>query len=504
MESSTPHISPLKQELSRILRNSVISDSRAEFRAYGDIGLPDMKSTALAVVSPSDYDDISSLLDFCREHETPLVPWGGGTNLCGALSPGKGHIILDMRRLSGILEVSPEKGFIRVQGGASIENVMDAARAGGCIFGHDPWSKKSATVGGSISLDSAGNLFSRYGSMGDNVLSLRVMTGTGDIIETGRELSKWSTAPRLQQLFVGSHGVFGIILEACLRIHPMPPVWKSLAFGFRDFDTFFDAFCALRVNHLEPDAAIGGTLPKRVADLLPGKEKLLIKLFKVPTGMFLCYGGSEAVTDAKVGQAKTVLAGFGRLLPQEYADEWWENRYTYFESEPSVTEAHLYPHVLDMTMPLDKVREMKDYAGKAAARHGLEDALSHTLFTTPDAYTAAFYLKEGEEIGDIINDLAARVIELGGTIARTHGLGSIFPPGIARAEVGAGPLKVIQDLKGIFDPHNLLNPGIFDIMITDAKTDPDPTDNERAALPRISAARGISAVTGHKDTGCDR
>jgi len=474
----------------------LISDSRAELIAYRDIAFPGRKAAALAVVSPGDYGDIRSLVLFCRGNGIPLVPWGGGTNLCGALSPEKGHIILDMRRLSKIIEVSPERGYLKAQAGATVESVMDAADAVGCIFGHDPWSKKSATIGGSISLDSAGNLFPRYGSMGDNVLSLKVMTGTGEMIETGRELSKYSTAPRLRQMFVGSHGVFGIILEASLRISPAPPAWKPLAFGFRDFDTFFRAFRALRENHIEPDAAIGGTLPQRIKELLPRKERFLIRMMKVPVGLFLCYGGRSEIVETKASLAGEVLGDHGRPLPQEYADDWWENRHTYFESEPSVTAAHLYPHVLDLTIPLDRVQEMKEFTEAVAARENLREALSHTLFTTPDAYTAAFYLKEGEDLGEVMNQLAARAVELGGSVARTHGLGRIFPPWIAGTEVGRDTLDMIRELKRIFDPGNILNPGIFDMTVTEdkgASTGDTPTagaagtrKNEGAAPPPVS------------------
>ena len=456
----------LFKELSSLLRNSVISDERIELLPYRDIAFPNKKSNALAVVSPVEEKDVVELLKFCNEKALPVVPWGGGTNLCGALSPNVEHVILDLRRMKKI-EVQPEKGFVLTQAGATIEEVQRAVEREGYFFAHDPWSRKSATVGGSLALDSAGTLYPKYGSIGDMLLSLKVVLPSGKVFKLGKELSKSSSSPPLANLFVGSEGMFGVILEAALKIYPKPEVFKAHGYGFQSFEQLFKAVLALCQRELLPDSFIGGTLPKRVTNHLPKKEKLLLKLGKINTGLYLCCCGKEEVVDSRLVQISKILRRYGRPLPQEYAEQWWKERHTYFETSPEIRKEELYPHVLDLTVPLDKVLEMKKWVEKLVAQKIGGDVISHTLFTAPDAYTVAFYLKRGECVDEIEKKIYEKVVEVGGTLTRTHGLGRLFSSKLIEKELGDGTLRILRQFKSMFDPNNILNPGVMNLFEND-------------------------------------
>ena len=462
-------MSSLADTLSSLLKDSVISDEKVELLAYRDIAFPDRKSTAQVIVCPKEEDDVVTLLRYCHENRLPVVPWGGGSNLCGALSPGRGHVILDLRQLNRIVELWPEKGFIRVQAGATIMEVQRAAEGEGAFFGHDPWSRRSATVGGSIALDAAGTLYSRYGSMGDQVLTLKLALATGEVLTLGKPLSKISSMPRFPQLFVGSEGAFGVILEAELKLRSRPETFAPLAYGFASFEDMFSALQKLRKAGLLPDSFIAGTLPKRVTEELPKKEQLLIKLGKISTGLYLCCCGKKEVVDTRLALIKESIGRCGRELPRDYAEEWWETRHTYFEASPEVQKAELYPHVLDLTMPLDRVLEMKDWVELEVGKAGLSEALSHTLFTTPDAYTVAFYLKKGEKVEELQQRIDQKAVELGGTLTRTHGMGRLFTSERVRSEQGEGAALFLRRLKELLDPHDILNPGVMGLSVSAAK-----------------------------------
>ncbi len=455
-------MSTLRPRLTTLLKDSIITDDRVDLAAYRDIAVPDAEIRDAVVVVPGTKEDVLLLLGFCNQQKIPLVPWGGGTNLCAALSPEGQHVVLDLRRLDRVLNVDSVNGTLRVQAGATIIKVQEAAKKEGCLFGHDPWSRRSATVGGSIALDAAGTLFSRFGSMGGQVLALKVALPSGEVLELGKGLSKCSSGPPLFSLFIGSEGALGIILEATLRIHPQIRVFKPKGFGFPDFQRMFHGLQALRESGLLPDSFIGGTLPKRVTVELPKAERLLIKVGKIGTGLYLCCCGEEGeAVDSKLERIRAILKLHkGKQLPQDYADEWWQERHTYFEASPEVTQAELYPHVLDLTLPHGKVLEMKNWVAQEVEKAGFTEALSHTLFTTSDAYTVAFYLRKGENVDELSMRIYEKAVEMGGTVARTHGTGRLFPEELAQKELGDS-FELLRKLKFLLDPKGILNPGVM-------------------------------------------
>ena len=472
-------MSSLRDELKVLLRHSTLSDRNIDIIAYKDIAFPEKEPSASIIVCPKEEGDVVKLLRYCNEKGLAVVPWGGGTNLCGALSPGKEHVILDLRQLNRILEVKPGRGFIRAGAGATIEKVQQAAGKAGAFFGHDPWSRKSATVGGSIALDAAGTLYPLYGSMGDMVLSLKLALASGESITIGKELSKSSSAPGLVPLFIGSEGSFCVILEATLKLHAPPELFQPVAYGFKSFEKMFEGLLALRKGGILPDSFIGGTLPKRVTDNLPKKEKLLIKVGNIKAGLYLCCCGKKELAEEKILLIKAVLDHYGRMMPQDYADEWWEKRHTYFEASPEVRAGELYPHVLDLTVPMDKVPAMKNWVEKEVAREGKTDALSHTLFTTPDAYTVAFYLRKEESITELEKRIYRKVVEMGGTITRTHGTGRLFDSALVEKELGRNTVRLLHLLKTMLDPKDILNPGVMNLPSSEKSSDENPCQDRK-------------------------
>jgi len=472
-------MSSLRDKLKALLGHSTLSDRNIDIIAYRDIAFPEKEPSASIIVCPKEEEDVAKLLRYCNEKGLAVVAWGGGTNLCGALSPGIEHVALDLRQLNRIIEVKPEKGFIRVGAGATIEKVQQAAGKAGAFFGHDPWSRRSATVGGSIALDAAGTLYPLYGSMGDMVLSLKLALASGEIITIGKELSKSSSTPGLVPLFIGSEGCFGVILEATLKLHAPPESFQPTAYGFKSFEKMFRGLLELWKIGFPPESFIGGTLPKRVTDNLPKKDKALIRLGNIKAGLYFCCCGIKVLTEQKTRLIKAVLDHYGRMMPQDYADEWWERRHTYFEASPEVKAGELYPHVLDLTIPLDKVPAMKNWVEKEVAREGKTDALSHTLFTAPDAYTVAFYLKKGEDVSGLERRIYKKVVRMGGTITRTHGTGRLFDSTLVEKEMGRNTVHLLHKMKMLLDPRHILNPGVMNLRIPGKSPDKDPATGQK-------------------------
>ena len=174
-----------------------------------------------AVARPADTAEVAALVSLASEHGIPVVPYGGGTGVMGAVVPVRGGIALDLRRMDRIVEVSREDRTARVQPGVYLADLDAAARDYGMMLGHDPWSVPIATVGGAISTDSVGYRASRYGSMGQQVRALEVVLGSGEVVRT-RPIQRQSSGPMLKGLFAGAEGTMGVITEATIDLRALP------------------------------------------------------------------------------------------------------------------------------------------------------------------------------------------------------------------------------------------------------------------------------------------
>ncbi len=454
-------------DLKKLLKDSILSKNSADLEAYKDISYPDSCTNAALIVRPKTYKDVQKLVKYCNKSEIPLILWGGGTNLCGALKCEKEHIILDLKSLNKVLDFPPDNQTIKVQAGITIEKMDNYLKKQNFRFGHDPWSRESATVGGSIALDAAGNLYQKFGSIGDLLLSLKVLLADGNIVNIGKNVSKSSASPKLTSLFVGSSGLFGIILEAEFAVHPLPKDFKTLGFAFSSFTDCFESLCELEKNDLFPDSFIAGTIPPEILKLQKKSEQILAKLLSINAGLFLYFEDSEKILEGaafhNMQDVLKILKKKGRKLPPEHARDWWERRNRYFETTPQIVEKGLSIYVFDLCIPKNKILKTVDAANRIALKFEIEKRIAHSLFSSLDSYAVALYIKESEGkklIKKFEKELFKVVFENGGSITRTHGLGTIFDAETVERELG-DELILLGKLKEIFDPKHIFNPGLI-------------------------------------------
>ncbi len=448
---------PLLDELRSAAPDAVVSADSDDLLAYRDIHGESGRISCIVV--PGTNEDVLAVLRYCNSHEIPVVPWGGGTNLAGALTPSRRAVAVDMKRLNTIT-VEPDSLMVKAGAGATPDEVDRRLRVHGLRFHHDPWSRRSATIGGALALDSAGTLYHGYGRVGAEVVSMTVALPDGSIVDVdndpdGRGLST--------STFIGSEGVLGLILEATFMVHPTPETYRTAGFGFRKLERMVDGLQALADADLHPDSFIGGSIPRAVAALQPATERAMMKALGIRCGLFVYYEGEEGPVGERTSAAVKVLSKYGKKMPQKYSDEWWPNRHTYFEANQGAVEANLMTHVFDLIIPQDSTLEMAGRVDVLAAETGFTDALSHTLFTALDAYTVALYIEPNRfgspEFRAFEHGLNEAALELG-TVMRIHGYGSHFSPDIVRRSLGDRLAELVQS-KIRLDPNGILNPGIL-------------------------------------------
>ena len=196
-----------------------------------------------AVLFPESEEDVRLIVSAAVSHDICLVPYGGGTNVSGALAcpVGEERMIasVDMRRMNRILEVDEENHSALVEAGISGKELERDLEARGYTCGHDPDSVELSTLGGWIATNASGMKKNKYGNIEDIVLEATLITPTGDF-ETRHATPRNSTGIQPRNFLFGSEGNFGIITKAIIKIHPLPQtrqygslVFPNLAAGVR-------------------------------------------------------------------------------------------------------------------------------------------------------------------------------------------------------------------------------------------------------------------------------
>ena len=147
-----------------------------------------------AAVRPTSTVEVSEITKVAHAELIPLIPYGGGTGVAGAVVPLQSGLAVDLKGMHRIIEISAEDRTATVEAGIILGDLDNVLRQNGLMLGHDPYSVPIATIGGAISTNGVGYRASKYGSMGDQVLGLEIVLPNGDIVQT-RAIPKSSTGP---------------------------------------------------------------------------------------------------------------------------------------------------------------------------------------------------------------------------------------------------------------------------------------------------------------------
>ena len=276
------------------------------------------------VVWPESAEEVAAIVTTARELRVPVVPYGGGSGVCGGVVPVRGGITIDVKRMDEVRSVSRAERIADVEAGANGERFERDLNHRGYTLGHFPSSIYCSTVGGWLACRAAGQLSTKYGKIEDRVAGLTVVTGRGEIVETDH-FARASRGPNWTQLIVGSEGTLGVITSARLHVSPAPALrvfrgfeFPSVAEGveairrvmqrglrpavvrlYDEFDTFVhnasifksDSDPGLDIDRFAPIPTPGsGALPPIPPK--PGREATRSKLSRV-VGMFTSGGAGE-------------------------------------------------------------------------------------------------------------------------------------------------------------------------------------------------------------------
>lgn len=421
----------------------------------GFMGIEGLEPQPLCVVRPRNTKQVADAVRLAARRGVAVVPFGGGSGLMGGAVAVRPSIVIDMTRMSRVVEISRLDQAVRVEAGAVLRDVDGALAPERLMLGHDPWTVSVATVGGAISTDSLGYRGAKYGSMGDQVLALTAVLPDGKVVET-RAGAKTSVGPDLRRLFIGAEGCFGIITEATLRAFPRPESRALRAFVFRTFEAGFEAVLNMQALGLTPAVLDYG-------------ENFSGEMYEpAPSRLYLGFEGfREEVTAAEARAVMVCQEAGGQDLGEAQAQEFWEHRHDIGDRfaerrrsgpGPSWGGSFDYVHV---ALPPSRVLAYRTQCIEILRKNGLRP-LELGIWCWPGLFSATF-MAEGQvdvcraSLAAAVDELVTRAQDLGGSMEYCHGVGLRLAHLMER-EHGRG-IDVLREIKRALDPLGTMNPG---------------------------------------------
>src|SRR4051812_19617200 len=257
-----------------------------------------------AVVFPQSTDDVQDIVRICAQHRVPVIPFGTGTSLEGHVNAPQGGVSIDFRDMNQVLAVHAEDLDCVIQPGITRKALNAYLRDQGVFFPIDPGA--DASLGGVAATRCSGTNAVRYGTMKDNVLSLKVVMANGEVMTTARRAKKSSAGYDLTRLMVGSEGTFGVITELTLKLSGIP---EAISGGICPFPSV-DACCNAAIMTIQSG------IPVARIELLDALQVRAVNLYsklslRETPMLFLEFHGTEGSVAEQSERFGEIAAEFG-------------------------------------------------------------------------------------------------------------------------------------------------------------------------------------------------
>ena len=421
-------------------------------------GLEKRSPRPVCVVVPRSTAEVARVLEIADADRVPVVPYGGGSGVCGGAVAPAGAMVVDLRAMNRIVELNERAMTVRAEAGVMGGDLERWLQSRGATMGHFPQSIDVSTVGGWVATRSAGQLSTKYGNIEDMLLSFEAVLPGGRIVRT-RPVPRASTGPDLRAFFIGSEGTLGILTEATFRVHPAPEGSRRHAYSFGDMHAGLETIrevvragwrpAVLRLyDPTEAARNFAGTAPEGRALLLLMAE------------------GPPALVDAEAAAVALASASHGgESCGEEPVSSWLvhRNQVPTFES---FLEQGILVDTIEVATGWDRIHDLYDSVLAAMqAVDGLLVASGHSSHSYTQGTNIYFTFAARPQKMTDAEPLYFRCWEAamsatlaaGGTISHHHGIGRLRA-GWLRRELGSA-YELLIALKRAIDPHGIMNPG---------------------------------------------
>lgn len=412
-----------------------------------------------AVVLAETTADVAATLTIAEKHGVPVTPRAGGTGRTGGAVPVAGGIVLATSGMGRILDIDRQDLVAVVQPGLITADLHAAVEAEGLFYPPDPNSLKTCMIGGNVAENAGGPRAFKYGVTREYVLGLEACLMGGRVLRTGKRTIKGVTGYDVTALLVGSEGTLGVFTEVTLKLVPNPTEIATVLALFDDVRAAADAVRRVVAAGLVP----------RCLELMDGATLQAIRAQGVAVdprarAMLLVEVDGNAGTqlDDALERLGNALTEGGKTIDVVAAQDasqrsrLWEARR---QLSPATRKLAKYKLSEDIVVPrsrlVDLLVEVDRIGEETGVRHltygHAGDGNLHVNFLWNDD-------SERPAVDRAIDGLMRATIRLGGTLSGEHGIG-VLKAAYLPLEQSPELIALQQDLKRVFDPSGLLNPG---------------------------------------------
>lgn len=445
-----------------------LTTDAAELEHYGRDWTRRWTPAPLAIALPVTVEQVQAIVRWANQHEVALVPSGGRTGLSGGAVAARGELVLSLERMNKVLDFNAVDRTLTVQPGIALEAVHNAAAEHGLVYPVDFAARGSCSLGGNIATNAGGIRVIRYGNTREWIAGLKLVTGSGELLDLNRGLIKNSSGYDLRQLVIGSEGTLGVVVEATLRLTDPPPPTNVMLLALPSFEVLMQVFAEFRTRlQLEAfefftDRALHHVLAhgaqKPFEEVYPyyvvtefasgdeAQEAAALAAFEACMEQGWVSDGVISQSDAQAAQLWRLREGITEALA----------RYKPYKNDVSVRISAM-PAFLQETQAL-LGQAYPDFEVVWFGHIG--DGNLHINVLKPDGLDNDEFVRQCEQVTKL---LAQSLQRHDGSISAEHGIGLVKKAYLESTRSPA-EIAVMRGIKQVLDPKGLMNPGkVFDV-----------------------------------------
>jgi D-lactate dehydrogenase (cytochrome) len=411
-----------------------------------------------AVVFPQSTEEVQQIVRLCAAERVPVIAFGAGTSLEGQVNAPHGGICLDFRDMNRVLAVHAEDLDCVVEPGITRKQLNEALRDRGLFFPIDPGA--DASLGGMAATRASGTNAVRYGTMKDNVLSLKVVLANGEVMSTARRAKKTASGYDLTRLIVGSEGTLGVITELTLRLAGIP---EAISSGVCPFPSV-DAACNATILTIQSGIPVARI---ELLDALQVRACNLYSKLNLPETpmLFLEFHGSDASVaeqSQRFGEIASEFGGgpFDWATKGEDRSRLWQARHDAYWAQRGL-RLNTLPLATDVCVPISRLAECLAETERDIAESRLLAPIVGHVGDGNFHVGLLVDMNDAEEVARVrafLERLTERALAMDGTCTGEHGIGQGKMKYLP-SEYGAPALEAMRAIKRALDPLDIMNPG---------------------------------------------